>query len=157
MLSQADLWSMLHYCPGTGDLRWIATRGRHLEIPAGSLVGCNRSFSIGRKTYLKHRVIWCMMTGEWPEFEIDHKDRIGANNRWHNLRPCTHEQNSFNRGIYSTNKSGHTGVSWSKNKTCWRVTIQCQHIGYFVSKEIAIATYEQEAAKRYGKFKRDAS
>lgn len=44
-----------------------------------------------------HRVIWALHTGEWPENEIDHKDRNGFNNIISNLRDVTHIVNMSNR------------------------------------------------------------
>ena len=38
--------------------------------------------------YLAHRIIWLMKTGEFPEYEIDHKNGDLADNRWPNLRPA---------------------------------------------------------------------
>ena len=66
-----------------------------------------------------HRVIWAMMTGRWPDDEIDHRDRDPANNRWENLREATHSLNMLNRDEPSTNTSGVKGVS--RYRKGWRV------------------------------------
>jgi len=38
------------------------------------------------KTSLAHRVAWLYTYGNWPEFDIDHKNRIKVDNRIRNLR-----------------------------------------------------------------------
>ena len=51
----------------------------------------------------------------------DHKDRNELNNRKHNLRLATQQENNFNKSVRNDNNSGITGISWSKkckNGTC---------------------------------------
>lgn len=52
--------------------------------------------SINNVTYLVHRVIWKIVTGKEPPEMIDHIDRDKHNNRWSNLRGCTHSENQIN-------------------------------------------------------------
>lgn len=46
-----------------------------------------------------------------------------ADNRKSNLRFVTPAQNSWNRGLRSDNKSGHTGVGWDKRAERWIVKV----------------------------------
>lgn len=78
---------------------------------------------IQRKGYKVHRLAWLYMTGEWPEHEIDHKDRNRSNNRWGNLRQVTHKQNAENRSPRHDSSSGFTGVLWSNREQAWRTII----------------------------------
>ena len=54
-----------------GYLR-IRTRGRHMKV---------------------HRVVWLMVTGEWPEDTIDHINFVRDDNRWSNLREMSRSDN----------------------------------------------------------------
>lgn len=62
-----------------------------------------------RLTY-QHRIAWLIVTGEWPENDIDHVNRIRSNNAWHNLRPVTRQENSFNRTVHKNNLLGVKGI-----------------------------------------------
>jgi hypothetical protein len=44
---------------------------------------------IFKKNYKAHRVVWLLVTGHWPQLEIDHIDGNRSNNRFENLRPAT--------------------------------------------------------------------
>lgn len=137
----AALHRLLSYDPETGVLTWRArsvdmfrsTPGRSAEHacalwnsklaekPAGSDAG---------QGYLKvrliygmvpvHRVIWALMTGEWP-VEVDHLNRDRADNRWANLRSVQRLENARNHGVQKNNTSGFPGVSRRDGK--WRVRI----------------------------------
>jgi hypothetical protein len=100
----------------------------------------------GQKRYiLAHRLIWALMTGAWPEFEIDHADGDPANTRWSNLRPATHAENLQNLTLEATNTSGLRGVSWDEQTGRWRAQIQHNRqrhsIGRFATKEQAHMAY----------------
>ncbi len=60
---------------------------------------------------MAHRVIWCLVTGEWPLQQIDHVDRNKLNNSWENLRDVSQAVNQSNTGLRSTNKSGIKGLN----------------------------------------------
>ena len=80
---------LLAYDPETGIVRWIKDRGGCAK--KGRLAGSEDRdgyivVGIYERQYKMHRVIWLMMTGQWPKGEIDHKNRIRWDNRWRNLR-----------------------------------------------------------------------
>lgn len=52
---------------------------------------------------------WGFVHGEYPEFEIDHKDRNRGNNAIDNLRPATRSQQIQNRDFTAYNTSGAGG------------------------------------------------
>lgn len=51
-----------------------------------------------------------------PYRPVDHKDRNGLNNRKSNLRKTTLQENIFNTGLTSRNKTGYKGVSIGNGK-----------------------------------------
>jgi hypothetical protein len=62
-----------------------------------------------------HRLAWLYTYGKFPEFQIDHIDHDGTNNKIHNLRDVAQAQNSKNVKKSSSNTSGYTGV-WRRGR-----------------------------------------
>lgn len=60
--------------------------------------------------YKVHRVIFYILTGEWPPV-VDHKDRNTLNNDISNLRSATWVDNGANREKSIVNTSGYVGVT----------------------------------------------
>lgn len=87
----------------------------------------------------------------------DHEDRDPMNNRRHNLRPATAQENARNNSIAKNNTSGITGVTWSKRNNKWvaRINDDKNHrlmLGYFVDKKDAIMARLNAENVYYGKF-----
>jgi len=98
-----------------------------------------RKVSIG-----EHRIIWALVTGRWPEAQIDHINGIGSDNRWINLREATPSENGQNRvRLPLNNTSGFLGVSQHKGK--WQAHIGFNNhkygLGRFNTPEEAHAAY----------------
>ena len=93
------------------------------------------------------------MKGYFPDDNIDHIDQNGLNNRWHNLREVTHQENQKNISLRKNNTSGQTGVSFSKLMGKWgsRITLDGKdvHLGYFENYEDAVKV-RKEAEPVYG-------
>ncbi len=106
------------------------------------------------KKYQAHRVVWLLHTGVWPKGLIDHKNGVRDDNRPSNLRDVTHLGNARNQGLRTTNKSGVTGIYWSKPHRKWRAQIftgrRLKHLGYFETKCEAISA--RKAAERKAGF-----
>lgn len=86
--------------------------------------------------------------------EIDHRDGDGLNNQRHNLRECTHAQNSRNRKRQINNTSGYIGVDRSRGS--WRARInfngQRKHIHSGSDIEVAARAYDAKARELFGEF-----
>jgi hypothetical protein len=130
------------YDPETGAFRYKIALYNNIKRP-GDIAGWMRPD--GRLTltcdgieYRQHRVAWLMMTGSWPQFEIDHRDLNPSNNRWDNLREATSSQNQAHRPVRRNSKTGVTGVTWHKQRKAWVARINRQHVGIFYSFEEAI-------------------
>lgn len=106
-----------------------------------------------QKTILMHREILELTEGDGKE--TDHINHCGLDNRRHNVRVCTSQQNNQNRKA-----TGHTsqykGVSWSKKDRKWQARIHKNHkhypLGYFSNEIEAAKAYDQKAKKLFGKF-----
>lgn len=133
---KANIWN------GKNANRLISTRS------AGGYL----SVKIAGSNYLVHRVIWKMMTGDDP-ITIDHIDGDTVRNVWRNLRSVVHAVNAKNQKKSSANKSGVTGVYWSRRHSKWvaRLSIGRRkiHLGYFDTLSGAAAA-RRDANKNHG-------
>lgn len=106
------------------------------------------------KLYRRSRIVYAMHHGKCPtHLQIDHVNRNKEDDRIQNLRLVTNQENCRNKGIKSTNKSGVTGVYWSKATKKWAASIVAdtkeRRIGYFDTIEKATEA-RKKAEKRYG-------
>ena len=138
MITQEELKKLLHYDPETGVLTWV--EGKRKNARAGWVMKNQDGKSyyqlwIRYKYYYSHRLAWLYMTGSLPEYEIDHIDGNGCNNKFLNLREVDRYENHKNRRIPSNNKSGLIGVCVSKKYMSWRSQIKVRnkqiHLGFF--------------------------
>jgi len=74
------------------------------------------------------RIIWLLMTGEYPD-TIDHINRNRTDNRWDNLRSVSQSENNFNRKMKSTNRSGVTGVCRQSKTGLWIAYFSREYLG----------------------------
>lgn len=142
MLTHEQVREWFRYNKKTGRLTWaVQRRGRGGLTQIGEDVGClsgagYRITTLSRQSYMVHRIIWLYVTGSWPEFDIDHRNGIGTDNRWCNLRlaPSAINQENQRRGFRS-NKSGLLGAWPSSDGKKWRSVIKVgpkfHFLGYF--------------------------
>lgn len=74
------------YDPDTGALTYRQPRGSlPAGRPAGTVTssGCNVKYN--GSYILAHRIIWNIMTGEWPQHPVRHVNGNKLDNRWSNL------------------------------------------------------------------------
>lgn len=159
MLTAERLREILSYDPLTGLWEWLVrasnrcAKGRFSGSPGSD--GYPR-IRIDGKNYPTHRLAVLYMTGEWPEADVDHKDRNRTNGTWDNLRPCTRSQNLANKVVRTDSATGVKGVApnpYSK-KNPFRVIVGGKHIGCYPTTETASAAYIAAATESYGPFAR---
>lgn len=170
------LLERVHYDPVTGDMRWkpcgkhlfkndhgwAVWHGKFAGKPVGKTTRGYRIVTItvdGKERYLQaHRVAWALVTGNWPEQEVDHEDTDTANNRWCNLRLATSGQNASNKNKDQRNRSGFKGVHQHTQNGNWIAQIgvggKKRHLGVFDTPEAAAAARASAAQIYHGQFAR---
>ena len=87
---------------------------------------------------------------------VDHVSRCTLDNREKNLRVCTQQQNTFNKGAERGGRSKFKGVSWDCSKGKWRaaccVNGKITNLGTFHSEEDAALAYNDFARQVHGEF-----
>lgn len=147
VLTQDRLKELLHYDPATGVFTWLVRAGPR---SAGSVAGCLHpspgglywGITVDGRFYYAHQLAFFYMTGAFVD-EGDHKDTVGTNNAWSNLRPCTSSQNTANRKRPKHNTSGVKGVFWEISAKKWRARIYFQRRSF----ECGLFDNIQDAAK----------
>lgn len=99
---RSELVKYLHYNPDTGVFTWIQSNPLGYKPVAGTIAGTispygRRVIRFQRRGYFASRLAWLIMTGDWPENEVDHENRIKSDDRWVNLRDLTRQQNCMNK------------------------------------------------------------
>ena len=84
---------------------------------------------------------------------VDHINHNKLDNRKENLRICEHQENTYNKGLCSTNTSGVTGVTWDKLRNKWIAHIKGKNLGRFNTKEEAIKVRKQAEIEYFGEFR----
>jgi hypothetical protein len=159
------------YVPETGTLTWKARPREHFKS-AHNWARWNTMFAnteagsvnsrgyicvlINSRSYLLHRIVWKISTGDDPPSQLDHKDGTRTNNRLTNLRIATESEQMWNSGHRRDTVSGRRGVFPHGGK--WRAAIcvngQRQHLGHFSTVEEASSAYESAARSAHGEFYR---
>lgn len=102
-----------------------------------------------------HKLIYLYHHGRVPS-QLDHVNGNTADNRIENLREATSSENMRNRKIFSNNKSGHKGVSWSKAHGKWFVYMNVnnarKNFGYYDDLEIAALLASEVRDLHHGNF-----
>lgn len=109
-----------------------------------------RSIGIDGKDIKAHRIVWFIETGEWPA-ETDHDNGVKDDNRYTNLVDGSHADNMKNQPLRQTNKSGHSGVVWEKQKQLWAARIpvngKLKTLGRSKDKSLVIALRQKAEAE----------
>jgi hypothetical protein len=131
---------------------WVEHNRRVGQVIVGGSSQKHIYIQVGGSRFMAHRIIWKMVTGREPR-EIDHVNRDGKDNRWSNLRTCTHSQNGSNSPARGKNLKG----TWFQGK--WKAEIRVRgkrlYLGCFPTEEAAHAAYCEAGRKVFGAFFHD--
>lgn len=140
---------------------------RRVRAPVGKRAGWlakDTGYSyiqLGGVTYAEHNLVWFYFWSLLPSLrsnglEIDHINRMRADNRLENLRVGTHSQNVANTGISRKNTSGYRGVSYYKRFKKFvakaRVAGKTKSLGYYQTAEEAAAVVAAYRVSVFGDF-----
>lgn len=150
--SISEIRRILKYDPETGVLVW-RQRDRNLTGKvAGGIdpIHGYRRIRIGGRMVLAHQIAIALITGRWPQGQVDHINGARDDNRACNLRVVSRAENLRNKSLYESNKTGRVGVHWHKQHRKWCAAIQKDGrrttIGVF--HEFAEAVAARQAAER---------
>ena len=112
----------------SGERSWKIWNTKYSGSVAGNIYTRKsgyQSYQVGVQdvSYLVHRVLWALYTGEWPSGDIGHKDGNPLNNKISNLSDIPHAINMRFQKLKKQNKSGINGVYWSNTRNCWVMSI----------------------------------
>jgi hypothetical protein len=156
-LTQELVRTLFNYDKETGSLIWkprmdmSGWNTKWAGKPAGSAkdsrAGRPSQTRINGTLYFIHKLIWLYHHGNWPK-NIDHKNGDNHDNRIENLREATHSLNLHNKNKYER------GITLKQGR--WRARIYHDgkrlHLGYFATREEALAAYRKASVSFYGEF-----
>ena len=146
MITQTRLKELLDYDPETRVFTWRENRS---NVKAGDVAGAIQphgyvTIRINCKKYYAHRVAYLWMEGYFPEYEVDHINRVRGDNRWENIRHVSRSCNIKNSGNRKDNTSGVKGVYWDTTYNKWHSQImvnkKVKNLGYYNNLDDAVLT-----------------
>lgn len=157
MLTYEEVSELLEYRPEIGGscLVWKKDVGNG-KIKAGSAAGYTQKngyvyVKIKRKLYRSHRLVWLLVTKNWPKDQLDHIDGVKTNNVIGNLRECNSHTNQQNRVKKYNSVTGYIGVAYDKERNKYLATIgyngKRYNLGRFSTPEEAHVAYLEAKSK----------
>lgn len=90
---------------------------------AGRITGAGyRNIKIMGEGFQAHRILWKLAYGREPG-EIDHINRVKADNRISNLRVVSRSENMRNKGVTINNACGEKHIHWMPKLKRWTVQL----------------------------------
>ena len=140
-----------------GGLYWKHDRGSNAKAGnrAGRLLKTGyRSVHVSGRRYQEHRLIYLWHHGVMPA-QVDHINRLKADNRIENLRAADHSTNQINTADRG-NQAGFRGVRFVPKTGRWVARIYRKgkeiRLGTFATPEAASAAYQAAAKEMFGDF-----
>ena len=150
--------SLFLYDPESGIVSHKPRKGVRSLGRAGCVNSGYRRLKINQIPYQEHRVIWLMMTGEWPPngMEPDHKNLDKTDNRWINLRLSTHSQNAHNAKPRVAGKLKGVFKNGKRYMAVIGIGGKQMYLGTYDTPEMAFSAYSEKLQSIAGEFARIA-
>jgi hypothetical protein len=134
-VTQKRLKELLKYNHKTGIfVRRVGVRGGAKGAIAGTASNGYIQIGIDWVRYAAHRLAWLYVYGYFPEFGLDHRDRVRNHNWIDNLREKSQQCNLRNTGTPKNNTSGVKGVIWDKSRNKWQARIHLNGHGRLIGR-----------------------
>lgn len=158
-LNLADITARFKYNPFTGDITF-KVKPRCKRLMVGDVAGTvnksgYRKIQVDGVIFAAHRLAWFMHYGSWPVGLLDHVNGNKSDNRITNLRDCGNGENKVHAKLNKNNRSGATGVRLTRFKSGnskWKVMLGDRFIGYFHTRDEAIAARRAAETRHYPGF-----
>ena len=139
---------LLNYDASTGIFTWRNPASNRMK--SGDVAGTPNDLgyvyiAVDSKKHRAHRLAWFYVHGTWPAGELDHKNRVRADNRIANLADVSRSENMQNqtepRGRTASGILGVKVVASGKFEARITVGGTPSFLGSFASPESAKASY----------------
>jgi HNH endonuclease len=126
--------------------RWISMKGRRTRYAVANFRNSDGTYSLLK---MHTFIMQSELTEQRPL--VDHINGNGLDNRRSNLRPCSHQENSFN---YTSSRKykGVVQLPYGKYNARIKHNKKQRSLGCFVTPEEAARRYDQEAKLLFGDF-----
>lgn len=147
-LTREDLVERFYYDANTGVFTHLTSLGKAVKGAAAGRRDKDGYVILGLKNIevSAHQCAWMLMTGRWPEHEIDHENTKRDDNRWSNLRKADRSQNCMHQTGWVNKKSGLPRCVFSSKRGNYRVI--CREYGKATTVGSSFSTVEQAVAAR---------
>lgn len=146
----------VEYNPSTGIFTRKITTSRSAAGDKTGTIAKNGYvvLRINKKLHYAHRLAFLMVTGSWPDSQVDHINGMRSDNRFENLRLCNQSENMQNqRRAKNGSESGILGAHFDRSTGRWFSQIKANGVnialGSFPNARLAGEAYLKAKRKMH--------
>lgn len=132
------------------DVAWLSEH--RWRADGAGYAQCRMYIGGKRRAVLMHRLI----TGAKAGQPVDHMNHRKLDNQRANLRPCTPAENSRNKRVLASARSGLKGARRATRGSGWEAMIHLRgrqvHLGSYRTPYEAAQAYDHAATEHFGEF-----